>query len=155
LDRRGRAAIVRAPAIASPRIFAAETEAVMRLRRLLLFASLLPVMAALWSPLVGYSQALVCLQGRNHVPIELGRTNAEGVVWPDTLSNPAEKHGFYFTVPARSAASLYVGDQWFDLDMYLYVRGKCPKGSWEKLVRTWSARSERMVLQFERPDEQI
>ncbi|HEY1291742.1 MAG TPA: hypothetical protein VGJ60_01510 [Chloroflexota bacterium] len=125
------------------------------LRHLLLLASLVPALVGLWSPAEVHSQPLECLQGQNHIPIDMGTPDAQGVVRPDTLSNPAEKHGYYFSVPTRSAASLYVGDQWFDLDMYLYVRGKCPQGSWEKLVRTWSARSERMVLQFERPDEQI
>jgi hypothetical protein len=130
----------------------------MDVRRLLVLASLVAVVPGLLSvgpPGEAYGQALECLQGQSHIPIDLGTPNAQGAVYPDTLSSPAEKHGFYFSVPARSAASLYVGDQWFDLDMYLYVRGRCPQGSWEKLVRTWSARSERMVLQFERPDEQI
>jgi hypothetical protein len=122
---------------------------------LLFFASVVPALVGVLSPAAVYSQTLECLQGQNHIPIEMGAPDAEGVVRPDTLSNPSEKHGYYFSVPARSAAALYVGDQWFDLDMYLYMRGRCPRGSWEKLVRTWSARSERMVLQFERPDEQI
>jgi hypothetical protein len=124
-------------------------------RHLLFLASVVPALVVTWPAAGVHSQTLECLQGQNHTPIDLGTPDAQGVTWPDTLSNPAEKHGFYFSVPAPSAASLYVGDQWFDLDLFLYMRGRCPEGSWEKLVRTWSARSERMVLQFVRPDEQI
>ena len=48
-----------------------------------------------------------------------------------------------------------MGDQWYDLDLYLYARGRCPEGSWNALVRAWSTGSDRRVLQFMRPDEQI
>jgi hypothetical protein len=125
------------------------------LRQLFLFASVVPALVATSFPAAVHSQGLDCLQGLHHIPIDMGTPDAQGVSWRDTLSNAAEKHGYYFSVPTRSAASLYVGDQLFDLDLYLYRRGKCPDGSWEKLVRTWSARSEQMVLQFVRPDEQI
>jgi hypothetical protein len=121
------------------------------LRGLLLFATVIPALVAASV----HGQALECLQGLNHIPIDMGTPDEQGVSIPDTLSTAAEKHGFYFSVPKRSAASLYVGDQLFDLDLYLYRRGGCPAGSWERLVRTWSARSEQMVLQFVRPDEQI
>jgi len=125
------------------------------LRSLLLFASVVPALAVTSAPAVVHGQAQECLQGLHHIPIEMGTPDAQGVTTLDTLSNAAEKHGYYFSVPTRSAASVYVGDQLFDLDLYLYRRGRCPEGSWEKLVRTWSARSEQMVLQFVRPDEQI
>jgi hypothetical protein len=125
------------------------------LRHLLLFASVVPALVVTWSPADVHSQALECLSGENHIRIDMGTPDEQGFTLADTLSNAAEKHGYYFSVPVRSAASLYVGDQLFDLDLYLYRRGQCPPGSWEKLVRTWSARSEQMVLQFVRPDEQI
>ena len=129
--------------------------AVRRMRHLSLLASVVLALVGAWSPAVVNSQSLACLPGGNHVPIDLGTPDAQGVTWPDALSNPGEKHGFYFSVPVRSAASLYVGDQPFDMALYLYMRGRCPQGSWESLVRAWSARSERMVLQFVRPNEQI
>ena len=125
------------------------------IRHLVYFAGVLAALGGGWSPAAVNGQALECLQGSNHIPIELGTPDEEGVTVPDHMSTAAEKHGYYFSVPQRSAASLYVGDQLFDLDLYLYVRGRCPEGSWERLVRTWSARSERMVIQFVRPDEQI
>ena len=125
------------------------------LRHLLFVASVVPALVATSIPAAVHGQGLECLQGLHHIPIDMGTPDAQGVSMQDTLSNAAEKHGFYFSVPVRSAASVYVGDQLFDLDLYLYRRGRCPDGSWEKLVRTWSARSEQMVLQFVRPDEQI
>ena len=124
-------------------------------RHLVLLVSVSAALVGPTSPGAAQGQAFECLQGQSHQRIDLGTPDAEGVSKADRLASPGEKHGFYFSVPERSAASLYVGDQWFDLDLYLYMRGRCPQGSWERLVRTWSARTDRMVLQFVRPDEQI
>ena len=110
---------------------------------------------ALLAPMAVHGQTVECLRGDNHVQIDMGTPDEQGTTREDTLGSPGEKHGYYFIVPERSAAALYVGDQLYDLDLYLYQRGDCAAGSWQKLVRTWSARSDRMVLQFVRPDEQI
>jgi hypothetical protein len=125
------------------------------LRHFLHLTSVAALLLGPWSPAAANAQPLDCLQGQNHVRIDVGTPGEDGVSRADALSAPAEKHGYYFSVSERSAASLYVGDQLYDLDLYLYVRGRCPQGAWEKLVRTWSARTDTMVLQFVRPDEQI
>ncbi|MCC6420711.1 MAG: hypothetical protein IT429_20930, partial [Gemmataceae bacterium] len=80
---------------------------------------------------------------------------AEGVTYPDQIGAPDEKRVYLFQVPKTSAAFVYVGDQWYDLDLYLYARGRCAPGTWEALIRNWSVRSERRNLQFVRPDEQM
>jgi hypothetical protein len=52
-------------------------------------------------------------------------------------------------------ASLYVGDQWYDLALSLYAQGSCPAASWERLVSTWSAPGDRNVVQFIRPNDEL
>src|SRR5690349_1266622 len=90
--------------------------------------------------LAGYAQPLSCLPGGTYIPTDLGTPDAQGAVRTATMGAVTDKLGFTFKVPADSAASLYIGDQWFDLDLFLYVQGACPAGAWESLVRAWSVR---------------
>jgi hypothetical protein len=119
----------------------------------LVFAALCVLALAL--PADVQAQAFGCTPDPDQTRLEIGTPNAEGVTISTTLSDPSATVGFHFTVPEPSAASLYIGDQWFDIDLYLYARGRCAAGSWEKLIRSWSARSDKRILQPMRPDEQI
>ena len=101
------------------------------------------------------AQGLACLPSPEANRIEMGAPDPEGVNRSIGLRSTDDSVGFHFTVPADSAVLLYVGDQWFDLDLYLYARGRCPAGSWEQLIRAWSTRTDRRLIQFMRPDEQI
>jgi hypothetical protein len=102
------------------------------------------------------AQGLGCIPDPDQTRIELGAPNAEGTTKHADLTDPSVSVGFHFTTTQPDAALLYVGDQWYDLNLYLYVRGVC-KGTdgWEKLIRAWSVRAERRVIQFMRPNEQI
>lgn len=119
------------------------------------FAALIAVLVLVRGSAEVYGQAVECVPGGNHVPIDLGTPDAQGVTREDRLGNAGEKHGFYFKVPNPSASFVYVGDQWYDLDLFLYARGRCGANGFETLFRTWSVRAERRSLQFVRPDEQI
>lgn len=101
------------------------------------------------------AQGLACIPDPDANRIEMGTPGANGVNRSIGLRTPDDTIGFHFSVPQDSAVLLYVGDQWFDMDLYLYARGRCPTDSWEKLIRAWSTRSDRRVIQFMRPDEQI
>jgi hypothetical protein len=91
----------------------------------------------------------------NYIPTDLGTPDAQGAVRTATMDSVTDRLGYAFSVPTDSAASLYIGDQWFDLDLFLYVQGACRAGSWESVVRAWSVRGEQRVIQFIRPNEQI
>jgi hypothetical protein len=119
-------------------------------------AGLAGLIASLVVSSEAHGQAPDCIQGGDHVPITFGSPDAQGITREDRLAGPAEKHGYYFTVPPQGgSAFIYVGDQWYDLDLFLFSRGRCGAGSWEVLARAWSVRAERRTLQFVRPDEQI
>ena len=110
--------------------------------------------AAVVSP-VG-AQGLGCIPDPDQQRIELGAPGADGTTQHVALSDPSVAVGVHFTVTQADAALLYIGDQWYDLSLYLYIRGSCKaQGGWEKLIRAWSVRAEQRVIQFMRPNEQI
>jgi hypothetical protein len=100
-------------------------------------------------------QTQTCLQSGDYVPVDLGVPTATGQDQTARLDSPDQKLAYRFSVPQSSMASLYVGDQWYDLALYLYEQGSCPDGSWERLILAWSARVDRNVIQFIRPNEQL
>src|SRR6202158_4618463 len=102
------------------------------------------------------AQGLGCISDPDQNRIDMGVPNAEGNSQHADLADPAVTVGFRFATTQPNAALLYIGDQWYDLDLYLYVRGVGrSQGGWEKLIRAWSVRAERRVIQFMRPNEQI
>jgi hypothetical protein len=122
-----------------------------------LFASMLVALTvtAAAPPLAG-AQGLGCIADPDQNRIEMGTPDAAGNSQHVDLADPSVTVGFHFTTTEPHSALLYIGDQWYDLDLYLYVRGIC-KGQvgWEKLIRAWSVRAEKRVIQFMRPNEQI
>jgi hypothetical protein len=77
---------------------------------------------------------------------------------PAASPTRTQKAAFNFTVPAgpTQALTVYVGDQWYDLDLALYKRGSCVASyAWQVRVAAISQRAERRVMQFVRPDEQV
>jgi len=100
-------------------------------------------------------QPPACIPGTEHVEMDFGAPDSNGVTRQDRLGSAGEKHGYFFNVPKLSSAFVYVVDQWYDLDLFLFRRGACAPGSWETLARAWSVNAERRTIQFVRPDEQI
>src|SRR3712207_6536641 len=104
-------------------------------------SSILAVAAVLALSTAAGGQGIGCDSVGDYILAEIGVPSAEGTTLPAQLSSPEERLGVHFTVGRASAASLYVGDQLYDLDLYLYARGRCPAGRWSSLVRAWSTRS--------------
>jgi hypothetical protein len=100
-------------------------------------------------------QPLDCLSDPDANRIDLGTPAANGTTQAARLSSPTDSVGFRFLVPQTSVALLYVGDQWYDINLYLYARSRCPTGSWDEVIRAWSVRADQRVIQFMRPNEQI
>jgi hypothetical protein len=102
------------------------------------------------------AQGLGCIPDPDQNRIEMGTPDEAGNSQHVDLADPNVTVGFHFTTTQPEAALLYIGDQWYDLDLYLYARGICKtQGGWEKLIRAWSVRAEQRVIQFMRPNEQI
>ncbi len=82
----------------------------------------------------------------------LGAPDAEGVTLRDALVHTEQVRAYKFRVgPGPRAAHLYLGDLWYDLDLYLY---RDPPDEVE--IGRWfvarSAESGARVIQFERPE---
>jgi hypothetical protein len=115
------------------------------------------------------AQTTVCLSERSEdLPKvlssvrDLGVPNAEGVTIQEQLQNtgdPFVMRAYKFSVPEGrpSAAFVYVGDQWYDLDLALYaVSANRSIACWQTTgARARSERAQTRAIQLIRPDEQI
>ena len=103
------------------------------------------------------AQASVC--GRSEViPTEdLGVPTAEGTARESQLAQVDDERAFRFIVSDPSTVYVYVGDQWYDLDLAVYsIDLNRAIACWQTTgARARSERAERRVLQLVRPDEQI
>jgi hypothetical protein len=115
----------------------------------LALASLIPVASG------AGAQVLGCIPDPDLNRIEMGAPDAQGNSQHVDFSDPSVSVGFHFTTSTPTASLLYIGDQWYDLNLFLYARGVCEGAGWEKLIRAWSVRAEYRVIQFMRPNEQI
>jgi hypothetical protein len=100
------------------------------------------------------SQQPQCAPATAQVRSDIGSPDANGYTLQDRLNDPAERHAYAFHVPQPAAAFIYVGDQWYDLDLVLYTKGICV-AAWEVSAKAYSFNSERRVIQYVRPDEEI
>jgi hypothetical protein len=89
------------------------------------------------------------------VPRPIGAPNSEG--WTsreESLANADERRRYRFTVKEKGTAYVYVGDQWYDLNLGLYsLKSGADVGCWQVQVRGTSTESESHRLGFVRPDE--
>ncbi|MFN0071961.1 MAG: hypothetical protein ACKVVP_10795 [Chloroflexota bacterium] len=101
--------------------------------------------------------AQVCGRTANVPTINLGEPGAAGITREEKLESPGAERAFQFTVSTASAAFVYVGDQWYDLDLAVWsVQENRSLACWVTVgAKAASQRSERRVLQLVRPDEQI
>mgnify|MGYP000989610016 CR=1 FL=1 len=88
-------------------------------------------------------------------PQSIGQPNADGWVSDqEALNTGAEVKRYQFTVKERGTAYVYVGDQWYDLNLGLFsISTNSDVGCWDVKVRGTSTESERRKVQFIRPDE--
>jgi hypothetical protein len=75
----------------------------------------------------------------------------------ERLGHPGDERAFRFTIAEPSALYVYVGDQWYDLDLALFSITKDQGvACWRTAgARARSERHERRAIQLVRPDEQI
>ncbi|MCC6179691.1 MAG: hypothetical protein IT305_30640 [Chloroflexi bacterium] len=102
-----------------------------------------------------------CVVGSATDEVDAGTPSAEGMTRQVQFAAASDKAAFNFTIPSAPevkalAASVYVGDQWYDLDLALYRHGACKAlYQWQVKAAAVSERADRRVLQFVRPDEQL
>ena len=123
------------------------------LRRLLLIAVLTVPVGLLPRAAEVYSQSVECVQ-TSTPPINIGTPGADGVTRQEKLAQAGDKIRYAFHVPSPSSAFIYVGDQWYDLDLALFTQGHCV-AAWEVAAKGSSDKEGRRILQYQRPDEEI
>lgn len=125
--------------------------------RVIISCTVVGAAAALATILVAYGQPTTqCSAGSSQVQRDLQSPTAEGTTIQDRFDSPTERHSYLFKVADPRAAFIYVGDQWYDLDMVLYSRGRCAVfAAWEVLAKAYSFNSGQRVIQYVRPDEEI
>jgi hypothetical protein len=97
----------------------------------------------------------ICGAEGSQAPISIGQPGPEG--WAndqETLSGPVEVRRYRFNVKERGTAYVYVGDQWYNLNLGLFsMKTGADVGCWSVEARGASIQSERRMIQFVRPDE--
>ncbi|MCC7369468.1 MAG: hypothetical protein IT306_13655 [Chloroflexi bacterium] len=88
-------------------------------------------------------------------PMSIGQPGADGWVSDqEALGGPGEVRRYRFSVKERGTAFVYVGDQWYDLNLGLFsMKTGTDVGCWSVQVKGTSTESERRKLGFVRPDE--
>lgn len=100
---------------------------------------------------------VTCPAPGSEAPRMLGAVNAEG--WTSTeesLGNIDERRRYRFSVKEPGTAYVYVGDQWYDLNLGLFKAEDASGaglGCWIATPRGSSTQAERRQIQFVRPDE--
>jgi len=88
-------------------------------------------------------------------PLAIGQPGADG--WTsdkEALADSNEVRRYRFTVKDPGTAYVYVGDQWYDLNLGLFsIATNSDVGCWDVTTRGTSMESERRKVQFVRPDE--
>jgi hypothetical protein len=88
-------------------------------------------------------------------PQQIGTPGPDGWVSDqEALASPDEVRRYRFTVKDPGTAYVYVGDQWYDLNLGLFsIATNSDVGCWDVTTRGTSTESERRKVQFVRPDE--
>ena len=87
-------------------------------------------------------------------PHDIGETGPAG--WAneqEQLNGMLEVRRYRFTVKEKGTAFVYVGDQWYNLNLGLFSLALGNEACWSVEARGASTQSERRDLQFVRPDE--
>lgn len=97
----------------------------------------------------------ICGAAGSAAPIPIGQPGADGWVSDqEGLASPTEVRRYQFSVKERGTAYVYVGDQWYDLNLGLFsMKTGTEIGCWSVQVKGTSVESERRKLGFVRPDE--
>jgi hypothetical protein len=97
----------------------------------------------------------ICGAEGSEAPVAIGQPGPEG--WAndqESLAGPTEVKRYRFSVKERGTAYVYVGDQWYNLNLGLFsMKTGTEIGCWTVEARGASTQSERRLIQFVRPDE--
>ncbi|MGE3272527.1 MAG: hypothetical protein AB7P40_27525, partial [Chloroflexota bacterium] len=88
-------------------------------------------------------------------PIPIGQPGADGWVSDqEAMAGAGDVRRYRFSVQQKGTAYVYVGDQWYDLNLGLFsMKTGQEIGCWSVQVKGTSTESERRKLGFVRPDE--
>jgi hypothetical protein len=97
----------------------------------------------------------ICGAQASEAPRSIGQPDANG--WTsdqESLASGGEVRRYRFSVKEKGTAYVYVGDQWYDLNLGLFsMKTGTEVGCWTAQVRGTSTEAERHRLGFVRPDE--
>lgn len=106
---------------------------------------------------VAYGQPIpqvICDMPATEAPRNIGAPGADG--WTneeEALNGLLETRRYLFSVKEKGTAYVYVGDQWYNLNLGVYSVVFGAQSCWSVQALGTSAAAERRVLQFVRPDE--
>lgn len=97
-----------------------------------------------------------CLQA-NELTADLGMIGQDGATVSASLGQTSDVRRFVFHLGGVQTVAVYVGDQWYDVDLAVFSGDKDQLlGCWRVSKRdSVSERSDRRVLQLIRPDDRI
>jgi hypothetical protein len=96
----------------------------------------------------------ICGATGSEAPRDIGEPGAAG--WAneqEKLNDMLEVRRYRFTVKEKGTAFVYVGDQWYNLNLGVFSLVLGDESCWSVQARGASTQAERRDLQFVRPDE--
>ncbi len=96
----------------------------------------------------------VCGAPVSEQPVNIGSPDANG--WTndqESLGDVLQVRRYRFSVKQKGTALVYVGDQWYNLNLGVFSLVSGNEACWSVEARGASTESDRRVLQFVRPDE--
>jgi hypothetical protein len=131
------------------------------LARRMLLVAMVASMAAMGPRTAGEAlgqpaqQQQVCGAVGSAAPIPIGEPGPDGWVNDqESLGGATDQKRYQFHVKEPGTAYVYVGDQWYNLNLGLFsLASNTDVGCWSVDVRGTSTEAERRKVQFVRPDE--
>lgn len=105
---------------------------------------------------VAYGQAIpqvICGIQASGEPQPIGAPNAEGWTKEENLPAANESRRYLFNVKEKGTAYVYVGDQWYNLDLGVFSVVFGAESCWSLRLSGVSDESQRRVINFVKPDE--
>jgi hypothetical protein len=94
--------------------------------------------------------------GPSEQPRPLPNLNAEGTTLQEHMAHVDDVRRYVFQVPRLSTAEIYVGDQWYNLNMGLFsVTERVDVACWGVRREAAGERAQRRIISFIRPDEKL
>lgn len=98
-------------------------------------------------------QLTICGATGNSAVVDIGKPGPDGWTQEASLDNAGDQRRFKFSVEKTGTAYVYVGDQWYNLDLGIFSNAKQAEACWQVQGKALSQTADRRVMQFVRPDE--